>query len=469
MPSLRFSSAKKYRYSKGALYLGQTPILRRDVGIKSEKHIITIAGPRSGKDASLVIPNLMRWEGNAVVVDPKGEAAEATAEFRRNVLKQNVAVIAPFGKVKVPKELLGSFNPFDSLDPDDVKFFEDLRTIGDGLVVRHDSRSGHWDTGAIDIIAGEAAHTATAFPNHKQTLHTLRKLLRSPEAEREKLIRLLEANRDGYGLPQTAAAKLSLGKESQGFLSTAINNTTWLDSPSFASVMGSSTFTLDQLKRGRLTVYLVLPPEYLSECAGFLRLFVMMALDAMARGGTKGRECLFVMNEFFSLGYIDKIAKSAGLMPGYGVKLWPILQDIGQLEKLYGRDGMETFFGTSDAATFFGNTDQKTLEYVSRMIGQRFDKGVMGMQAQYVGKPFMSPREVRAHVAKKAQQKIARRMIVFAQGDDILSIRPKPYFEDQRPWRRTVWWRFKLRLAETLARLRENGFESGNKSVSEEV
>jgi type IV secretory pathway TraG/TraD family ATPase VirD4 len=455
MVGMRFSSSRRYVYEPGALYLGQSPILRRDVWIKSEKHAITVGAPRSGKDAALVTPNLYRWQGNALVIDPKGEAAEATAVYRNRVLGQRVAVVAPFGNVNVPDDLLGCFNPFDSLNPDDLTFFEDMRTIASALIVRHDPRAGHWDSGATDIVAGEGAHTATACAASKRNLLTLRNLLRMPEAEREKLGRLLQANGGGFGLPQSAAAALTLGKESQGFLSTAITNTTWLDSPSFMSVLRSSSFTLDELKHGTLTVYLVLPPERLSECAGFLRLFVMMALDAMARGGTKGRECLFVMNEFFSLGYIEKIAKSAGLMPGYGVKLWPILQDIGQLEKLYGRDGMETFFGTSDAAMFFGNTDQKTLEYVSRMIGTRFEAGMMGAHAKYVGKPFLSAREVRAHVAKKRGAKVARRMIVFAQGDDVLSVRLKPYFEDRRPWRWALARAATGWLGTRLARLRE--------------
>lgn len=45
----------------------------------------------------------------------------------------------------------------------------------------------------------------------------------------------------------------------------------------------------------------------------------------------------------------------------------------------------------------------------------------------------MSPREVRAHVAKKNGQKVARRMIVFAKGSDVLSLRLAPYFKDRRP------------------------------------
>jgi hypothetical protein len=86
-------------------------------------------------------------------------------------------------------------------------------------------------------------------------------------------------------------------------------------------------------------------------------------------GQIRGKQCLFILDEFFSLGYIDEISKSAGLMRGYGLQLWPILQDLGQLVKLYGPEGSETFFGNADLHQFFGNTDNYTLEYMSKMSG----------------------------------------------------------------------------------------------------
>jgi type IV secretory pathway TraG/TraD family ATPase VirD4 len=47
---------------------------------------------------------------------------------------------------------------------------------------------------------------------------------------------------------------------------------------------------------------------------------------------------LFILDELFSLGYIDEISKAAGLIRGYGLQLWPIPQDIGQLVTLCGRE-----------------------------------------------------------------------------------------------------------------------------------
>ena len=52
------------------------------------------------------------------------------------------------------------------------------------------------------------------------------------------------------------------------------------------------------------------------------------------------------------------------------MKLWTVLQDIGQLKKLYA-ESWETFVGNAGVLTFFGNTDAATQEYVVRRLGSR--------------------------------------------------------------------------------------------------
>lgn len=224
-------------------------------------------------------------------------------------------------------------------------------------------------------------------------------------------------------------------KEGEYFISNAEKNTRWLDSEGMKNALVNSSFALSDLKNGNASIYLVLPANYLGQHGRFLRLFVRCAIEEMARrtssGDLRGKQCLFLLDEFFSLGYIDEIAKAAGLMRGYGLQLWPVLQDLGQLQTLYGREGADTFFGNADIHTFFGNTDQTTLEYISRAIGNRYESGMMDADKEFVGKPLMSPREIRAHVAKRQGDIVARRMIAFTQGDDILSVRLKPYFKEK--------------------------------------
>jgi type IV secretion system protein VirD4 len=65
------------------------------IGIEDDRHIITIAGTRAGKGRSAIIPNMLRYQGSVLAIDPKGELALATA--RQRAKTQKVCVIDPFG------------------------------------------------------------------------------------------------------------------------------------------------------------------------------------------------------------------------------------------------------------------------------------------------------------------------------------------------------------------------------------
>jgi len=53
--------------------------------------------------------------------------------------------------------------------------------------------------------------------------------------------------------------------------------------------------------------------------------------------------------------------------PGFGVKLWAVLQDTTQLQRYYQRS-WETFLGNAGLIQCFSNGDQSTLEYIARRL-----------------------------------------------------------------------------------------------------
>lgn len=421
MQHMDFEWGIKHPYREGSLYLGKNN-LGGEVGIATERHAITIAGAGSGKGATVIIPNLKRWPHNALVIDPKGEAAEATWRDRE-AMGQAVHVLDPFGVADVPDHLKARFNPLDAIDLKSKTAREDIKVLADGLVMRHDPRSAHWDDGALDVLAGFMALAATSNDPEKRSLPAMRQLF-DPDNLSDSIDRM-EATAGVGNLMKAAAGKLkNSGTEAAHFISGATSNTSWLDSESIAETLQNSTFQLSDLKEKPCTVFLVLPAHLLGEHGRFLRLFVRAALDAMAKGGTKGgRRCLFLLDEFYSLGYIDEISKAAGLMRGYGVQLWPILQDLGQLIKLYDREGAETFFGNADLHQFFGISDGMTLEYIAQQIG--VTRGELGQQG---GIPKLSPQEIRQFIRKGQGDIVARRSICFLTGSSVIAPTPAPYF-----------------------------------------
>lgn len=481
-----FTNPANYPYRKGMLYLGRDPSTGQDCGVFTERHAITIAGARSGKGAAVIGPNLLRWPHNVLCIDPSGENV-AMSWQAREAMGQTVGVLDPFRVADVPARLRVSCNLLASISADAITAREDIRAIADGLVMRHKADDATWDNGAVSVLAGVIAAVLTddRFPDDKN-LPAVRQLLTLPEDARAAMFEGM-AEMTGYGNLARAASVIGLSKSKKNmeFVGGAVDHSEWLDSEAMASILTNSTFELSALKTGRADLFLVLPPEYLAEHGRFLRLFVRCALNAMTKGGKDGQKCLFLLDEFFSLGRIDEIAKAAGLLPKNGVHLWPILQDLGQLTSLYGREGAHTFFGNSDVHMFFGNTDGDTLDYVSKRIGaispreipdfdnshyaklypempayehwmdtptidrtrrdyrehlhdiQRIEDRARSehnrVTGQFIGRPRFAAEEVRELVGKKSGDTVARSMIVFAKGGDVLRLKLAPYFEPPPP------------------------------------
>lgn len=363
-----WSDPSQYPFEAGKLFLGHQD--GKEIGIKTERHAITIAGAGSGKGTSVIIPNLLRWTHNALVIDPKGENAEATAEARE-AMGQAVHVLAPFGAKKVPERFHATYNPLDELDPDALTIKEDIDAISDGTVMRADPEAANWDDGAQTVISGLIAHVLITAEAGKKNLIEVRNILRNDD----RLAEAADAMKDMEecaGVAQEAASTI-MAKEGNYYISNARKNTKWLDSKAMVEALSTSSFSIADLKDKDTTVFLVLPANYLGQHGRFLRLFVRAGIEAMAKetetGELRDKQCLFMLDEFFSLGRIDEIAKASGLMRGYGLQLWPILQDLGQLIDLYGREGSETFFANADLHQFFGNTDPLTLEQISARLG----------------------------------------------------------------------------------------------------
>ena len=78
---------------------------------------------------------------------------------------------------------------------------------------------------------------------------------------------------------------------------------------------------------------------------------------------------LFLLDEFAALGRLEAVERAMGLMAGYGLQLWPILQDLSQLKGLYGPKA-NTFVANAGVLQTFGVNDLETAEWLSRSLGR---------------------------------------------------------------------------------------------------
>jgi type IV secretion system protein VirD4 len=333
-----------------------------------QAHLLTIAPTRSGKGVGAIIPNLLTADRSVLCIDPKGENARITARARARF--GPVYVLDPFG---VSGQPLATFNPLAGLDPEGLDLAEDAALLADALVHDPPGQSGdaHWNEEAKALIAGVILYVVCNEGPEARSLATVRDLLTSSPGEFQNLLEIMQRTTSAGGLVRRAANR-HLGKsdrEAAGVLSSAQRHTHFLDSVRINWTMAGSDFRFADLKDTKATIYLVLPPERLDAYSRWLRLMVAQAIHDLARSPARpAAPVLFLLDEFAALGRLEPVERAFGLMAGYGLQLWPILQDMHQLWSTYGKRA-GTFVSNAGLVQIFNVADVETASWVSKAIG----------------------------------------------------------------------------------------------------
>jgi type IV secretion system protein VirD4 len=154
-------------------------------------------------------------------------------------------------------------------------------------------------------------------------------------------------------------------------MSNAQTQTRFLDSNAITKNLGQHGIDFADLKKQRMTVYLVLEPQKLVTHSKWLRLIISSAMTAMQQtlkpAGSKRPDVLFMLDEFPQLGRMESIENAVSLNAGYGVKVWVAVQHLGQLKTHYG-DNWETFL-SAGCVTASAPRDIFTRDYLTKLIG----------------------------------------------------------------------------------------------------
>jgi type IV secretion system protein VirD4 len=378
--------AYSFSISLGLAWNTKTGRSSRPVFYDSDRHL-TLFGPTgSGKGICLEIPNLLSLTGlSTISIDPKGENASVTARWRRTV--SDVVVINPMGLLVDQRPDLASagFNPLVG-----VETFEHAAAIAEALIkVEGDSQpffpeSARGLMQALIMWEVKLARDEGRLPS----LRNVRRILTEAELTDKDGrpiagLRKTAADMIAFGGPQIASLAgrfIEKGREIAAIISTADTQTRFLLSDPMGSDLERDGIDWSRLKGPRpVTVYVILPAEYLETHAGsvWLRLVITSALNALYRtGGQGGLRTLFLLSETAQLGKLDSLAAALAQGRGFGCQLALVLQDYSQLRTIYGPDAANTFLGMSGAIFGFTANEPQTAEWMSRRSGEVDEMGL---------------------------------------------------------------------------------------------
>jgi type IV secretion system protein VirD4 len=341
---------------------------RRMIRLQRMIHCATFAPAGKGKGVSVLIPNLLSYRGSVVVTDPKGELAIKTGDHRRRKFSHRVITLDPY---HIAGENSGSINPLSAIDPAADSFLDDCRDLANALVMRAGTEhEPHWNDCAELVLCAFIALTV-AYEKDKRlcNLQMVRRLVSSRDAFIN-AVSLMQKFEEGSVIKRLGD-QLSWfqDKELNSVLTHVQRHTNFLDSPSIQAITQESSFQPAELRRGDVSIFLILPPERLVTLAPLMRMWLNWILRGLTRGqASEQSPVLFLLDEAAHLGKLQIIEDAVTLMRGYGIRLWFFFQSIDQLNKCFG-DHAPTILENLDTQQHFGISSFEAAEELSKRMG----------------------------------------------------------------------------------------------------
>ena len=347
----------------------------KDVLAPTATSIMVVAPTRTGKSTRLVVPNLLRWDGPAIVTSVKRDVYDLTVARRRHV--GPVALFDPTGATGLASvrwsPLLSSTTFPDATKTatwladaaavedrhESAKFWETLATKLLAPLLFAAANSGrtitdvsHWvDRSAFDDVAAILARLGD--DDAQAAWHAIKEL---PHETRGSVLGTAMAIFRAFGSPRVRAATSCTPGDT-----------------------GADTLSIAGLLKHNGTLYLV-SPEY--EQAELRPLFVALvqavyraAVDICANlldGAPLNPPLLLMLDEAGNIAPLQSLPKIAATGAGQGITLMTIWQDRAQIRELY-REAERTLISNHTTTVWLpGSQDLDTLKLLSDLIGDQW-------------------------------------------------------------------------------------------------
>ena len=353
---------------------------------KKFPHALIVAPTGRGKTTGFVIPNLLTWEGSAVVLDVKGECFEATARHRR---KQGDKVFR-FAPTDFEDRRTHRYNPLLRISElkDPAQQQMELQLLASLFLQNENERVQGLLKGGIDLFV---AAGLLAFERKKPTLGEIYRIAASGgNKQKEYMARGVEV--------QNEAAKLiftRLASTNNDTLTSYVSllMTSGLDqwqNPAIDAATQVSDFDFRNIRKEPFSVYLIVQPLMVEPMAPLIRLFFSDLLASMQDkepGPDEPWPVMIMLDEFNRLGKLPIVTKSIETLRSYRGHLAIVTQTIPALDEIYGENTRRALQGNAGVKLYLTPSDEKTVEELSKAVGKTTKKVVTRSRA--IGKnPF---------------------------------------------------------------------------------
>lgn len=363
---------------------------------------LVVAPPGSGKTAGMIIPNLLSVPNSCVTLDIKGELYKKTAGYRQKYFNNEIQLFSPFSWDNTL-----FFNPFDRSIVKDMEYIH-IKKLAEQIastifVGEKGSENDHWIKSARTMFVFFAEYFM-----QKDKHATLAQLAQAPKAdyfeyldekfgeeamkeideddpeqERERDYDVdtfkiwlkqtsFDESIDESTRNQARAYARAADNEFASIKSTYDTFMTVFSNPQVANATSKMSFTFEDLRAKRISMYVVVQTEDIEILAPLIRIFI----ETLFKKLMSGEECsdperfiYFFGDEFVRFGKMPFLLEAPALCRSYGLLPVFVTQSYEQIKKYYGEDDMNIVKNNSGYHVIFNMNSDKDAEDTSKLIG----------------------------------------------------------------------------------------------------
>lgn len=387
-------SAILYRYYKkeggferAGLVVGKENLKdgERIYQITDDVHSLIIGETGSGKTRSMVLQSIVSLalaEENMIITDIKGELSEFTENFLRAIGYKTIFIDFrnPLKSVRI-----NFLQPvIDAMNEGDVDTAVEYTWDITMQLVGEVKGEPIWNNGEAAIIAG--AIMSVIYDNRNRpeyqnfaNVYNFLATMCKPVVIGEEMIMPINEYVQTLDLYHPAKRIFAIGEiapsRTRGsFFTSALTTLRLFTSEKLSDMTRESEFNMNDLATKKIAVFIILPEDRntYNEIASLYVGLQYQSLSKMADriGGRLKIRCNYLLDEFGNFPAIPNFLQIITVARGKGVRLNLFLQDLSQLQKIYGKEGADTIYGNCGIWIYLRTSNKETLEMISSKLSQ---------------------------------------------------------------------------------------------------
>lgn len=332
-------------------------------------HALIVAPTGRGKTTGFVIPNLLTYQGSAVVLDVKGENFEATARHRA-AQGDKVFRFAPTDWKDGRSHRYNPLLRISALENVDRQQMELQLLASLFLQADNDRVQGLLD-GGIDLFV---AAGLLAFERKRPTLGEIYRITASGGDKQKEYRR----RADEVVNPAAKLIFMRMASTNNDTLTSYLSllMTSGLkqwSNPAIDRATATSDFDFRDIRKTPFSVYLVVEPLMVKPLAPLIRLFfsdLLASLQDHEPGKDEPWPVMIMLDEFNRLGKMPIVLDSIETLRSYRANLAIVTQTIPALDEIYGENSRRALQGNAGIKLYLTPSDEKTIEELSKAVGK---------------------------------------------------------------------------------------------------